>query len=111
MKIRIGDAESISAPENFKFILDDRQTLIATDGGNVVQDYGHVASGNKVTLSAIFYREDFYKLWQYFNERTHVNFVDQGGVTWPDMRVRILSYWYKDRFEKVINCELELWRI
>jgi hypothetical protein len=37
--------------------------------------------------------------------------VDQGGVTWPDMRVRILSYGYRDRFEKVINCELELWRI
>ena len=111
MKIRIGEAESISAPENFKIIPDDRQTLIATDSGNVVQDYGHIACGDKITFSAIFYKEDFYKLWQYFNERSHIVFVDQGGITWPDMRVRILSYGYKDRFEKVINCELELWRI
>ena len=58
MKIRIGDAVSLTTPIDFKFHPDDRQTLVQTDGGNVVQDFGSVASGDKITL----YHFDMYRI-------------------------------------------------
>ncbi|MBE6105308.1 phosphoribosylformylglycinamidine cyclo-ligase [Anaerovibrio lipolyticus] len=111
MKIRIGDAVSLTTPIDFKFHPDDRQTLVQTDGGNVVQDFGSVASGDKITLNAVFKRDEFLKVWNYYQSRELVAFTDSSGVVWPQMRVRILAYGYKERFENYINCEIELWRI
>ena len=111
MKIRIGEAISLTTPTDFKINTDDRQTMIQTDGGNVVQDYGHIASGDKIKVSALLYKDEFLKVWQYYETRTLVDFTDPAGVVWPHMRVRVLSYGYKERFENYINVELELWRI
>ena len=111
MRIRIGNAESLTTPENFKLVTDDRQTIIPTESGNVIQDYGHIASGDKITLTAIFSRTEFLKLWQHYELREKVQFTDSAGVEWPGMRVRILSYGYREKFENYITCELELWRI
>ena len=111
MKIRIGDAVSLTTPIDFKLHTDDRQTLIQTDGGNVVQDFGSVASGDKITLNAVFKRDEFLKVWNYYQSRELIDFIDSSGVIWPQMRVRILAYGYKERFENYINCEIELWRI
>ena len=66
MVIRIGDAVSLSRPENFKYTPDDRQTVIETDGGNIVQDYGHISSGDRINFSAVFRRDEFMKIWEYF---------------------------------------------
>lgn len=111
MRIKIGEAVSLSRPASWKISTDDRQSIIETDGGNVVQDYGHIPSGDKITLTAIFYRDEFQKLWQYFHARSIVDMMDHNGITWQGMRVRVLSYGYEERFEDYINCELELWRI
>ena len=111
MKIKVGEAVSLTTPQDFKISTDDRQTMIATDGGNVVQDYGHIASGDKIKVSAIFHRPEFLKVWGYYEGRDLVTFTDPAGVMWPLMRVRVISYGYKERFENYINCELELWRI
>lgn len=111
MRIKIGEAVSLSRPESWKISTDDRQSIIETDGGNVVQDYGHIPSGDKVTLTVIFYRDEFQKLWQYFHARSIVDMIDHNGITWQGMRVRVISYGYEERFEDYINCELELWRI
>lgn len=111
MKIRIGEAVSISTPESFKITTDDRQTLIATDGGNIVQDYGHIASGDKITLNCTFHKDEFLKVWNYFQSRTFVNFQDPSGITWQNMRVKVISYGYYSRFENYITTELELWTI
>ena len=111
MRIKIGEAVSLSRPESWKISTDDRQSIIETDGGNVVQDYGHIPSGDKVTLTAIFYRDEFQKLWQYFHARSIVDMIDHNGITWQGIRVRVISYGYEERFEDYINCELELWRI
>ena len=43
MRIKIGEAVSLSRPDSWKISPDDRQSIIETDGGNVVQDYGHIA--------------------------------------------------------------------
>ena len=111
MRIKIGAAVSLSRPDSWKISPDDRQSIIETDGGNVVQDYGHIASGDKISLSATFYKEEFQKLWQYFHARTIVDMIDHNGIIWQGMRVRVISYGYEERFENYINCELELWRI
>lgn len=111
MIIRIGDAVSLSRPENFKYTPDDRQTVIETDGGNIVQDYGHISSGDRINFSAVFRRDEFMKIWEYFNSRSKIDFVDHSGITWQGMRVRVVSYGYEDRFEQFIDCEIELWRI
>ncbi|WP_085023895.1 hypothetical protein [Anaerovibrio sp. JC8] len=111
MKIKIGNAQSLTTPDSFKLQTDDRQQIIATDGGNIIQDYGHIASGDRITINATFHKSEFLKVWDYFQTRQLVEFQDPAGITWPDMRVRVLSYGYKSRFENYINCELELWRI
>ena len=111
MKIKIGDAISLSTPDSFKITTDDRQTMIQTDGGNVVQDYGHIASGDKITLTATFHKDEFLKVWNYFQNRTFITFIDPSGITWQNMRVKVISYGYYARFEDYINCELELWTI
>ena len=111
MKIRIGDAVSLTTPIDFKFHPDDRQTLVQTDGGNVVQDFGSIVSGDKITLNAVFKRDEFLKVWNYYQSREQIEFTDSSGVVWPQMRVRILAYGYKERFEDYINCEIELGRI
>ena len=111
MVIRIGDAVSLSRPENFKYTPDDRQTVIETDGGNIVQDYGHISSGDKMTFSCVFEREEFVKVYNYWHNRELVNFTDTAGNVWEDIRVKIISYGYEQHFENYINAELEIWRI
>ena len=111
MKIKIGNAVSLSTPESFKITTDDRQSLIQTDGGNVVQDFGHCSSGDKITLTATFHKDNFILVWNYFQTRTLITFIDPSGIVWQDMRVKVLSYGYYSRFEDYITCEIELWTI
>lgn len=111
MKIKIGEAVSLSAPSSFEYKLDDRQKIIETDGGNIVQDYGYVPSGDVVSCRATFERNEFLKLWDYFVNRTLVAVYDHAGNKWEGIRVKIISYGYEERFEKYINVEMNLWRI
>ena len=111
MRITIGEARSLSRPQSFKYMPDDRQTIVETDGGNIVQDFGSFDSGGKITLTAVFPKNDFMKVWRYYQSRTLVDFADHSGTTWESVRVRVVSYGYEDRFDDYINCELEIWRI
>lgn len=98
--------------ENYKLMTDDRAELIQLDGGNTVQDYGHVPSGDKMTVSAIWWRDDFLALWRIYEDRRRVDFVDPAGVLWPKCRIRIISYGYFEHFEnRTVRTELEVWRI
>ena len=67
--------------------------------------------GDGINFSAVFRRDEFMKIWEYFNSRSKIDFVDHSGITWQGMRVRVVSYGYEDRFEQFIDCEIELWRI
>ena len=109
--IKIGGATSLSA-DSWKTTLDDRSQLIQTDGGNVVQDYGHVASGDKMTVTCNWLRDDFLKVWRAYEDRTMVDVTDPAGVVWPKCRVKIQSYGYFAHFEdNVVHTDLEIWRI
>lgn len=111
MAIRIGEAVSLSRPDSWKFTPDDRQTMIETAEGNIVQDYGVHDSGGKVRCSVTFHRKEFLKVWDYFVSREPVNVTDHAGNMWKGMRVKVVSYGYESRFEDYINTELEFWRI
>ena len=53
MAIRIGDAVSLSNPSSEQITPDDRQQLIETIGGVVVQDFGHIAAGDKISWELV----------------------------------------------------------
>lgn len=116
--IKIGDVTSLTA-ESFEWTTDDRQQIIEIEGGNVVQDYGHIASGDKATVNATFYGTDFTKVWKTYETRELVDVTDPAGIVWPSCRVRVVSWGYFDRFEKeesgrnpsAVSTKLEIWRI
>ena len=109
--LHIGDAVSYSAPESWRYAPDDRQQLIQVDGGNVVEDYGHIASGDKITVTAKFDRANFEKIYDYWDHRILVTIVDETGRTWENCRVRVISSGYMAMFPDMVNVELEFWRI
>ena len=111
MAIVIGVAKSWRGPEDWKFTPDDRMQIIETDNGNVIHDYGHISSGDKMTFSCVFEREEFVKVYNYWHNRELVNFTDTAGNIWENIRVKIISYGYEQHFENYINAELEIWRI
>lgn len=109
--IKIGGVTSLSA-EGWKITPDDRSQLIQTDGGNVVQDYGHVSSGDKITVTCNWRRDDFLAVWNDYENRTLVDVTDPAGVVWPKCRIKIQSYGYYEHFEDgAVKTELEIWRI
>ena len=109
--IKIGEATSFSPPESFAYTPDDRQQVIQVDGGNVVEDYGHIASGDKITISVKFDRENFGLINDYWEHRILVDFVDETGRVWSNCRVKVMSCGYLKMFPNMINSELEIWRI
>lgn len=111
MAIKIGEATSWKEPEDLQITVDDRQQIIETDGGNVVQDYGHVASGDKITFSCVFERDEFIKVYHYWQNRELVDFTDISGIVWKSCRVKIMSYSYTKNFTAYINTTIEIWRI
>ena len=109
--LHIGDAVSYSSPESWRYTPDDRQQLIQVDEGNVVEDYGHIKSGDKITVTAKFDRENFSKIYDYWDHRILVNVVDETGRTWEDCRIKVISFGYMTMFPDMTNVELEFWRI
>ena len=79
--------------------------------GIVVQDFGHVAAGDKISCTASALSADFEKIAGYWNRRTLVDIIDEAGNVWSDMRVLVKSYAYMPRFPKVYKAPLEFWRI
>ena len=111
MIIKIGEAVSLKSPDGFTITPDDRQEIIQTDGGNVIQDYGHVASGDKIAFSCNFRKTDFEKIYQYWEHRELVD-VEFGGVTFPSSRIKIISWGFFERFENTtVNARIEIWRM
>ncbi len=110
--IKIGDITSFSKAESWKYVPDDRQKTIEIQGGVAVEDYGHVAAGDKITFSCNFRRKDFDVLVHYWADRIKVDFTDPGGIIWKGCRVKITGYSYVDYFEtSTVKVEIELWRV
>lgn len=110
--IKIGDAVSLGRPTDWTYTPDDRQKQVEIIGGVSVQDFGHVAAGDKFSFSAQFENAQFAKIVEYWNKRILVDITDQGGNTWAGCRVILKSYSYVEKFEKkVVKATLEIWRV
>jgi hypothetical protein len=111
MQIRINNITSYRSPESLSFTPDDRVERVELINGNCVQDYGHIASGDQFTVSALFSWTDFTAIVALWESRTPVTFTDDGGVVWQGMRIVLRGYTYEARFPNYVNVKMELWRV
>ncbi|MCI6099620.1 MAG: phosphoribosylformylglycinamidine cyclo-ligase [Selenomonas sp.] len=109
--IAIGDIETLET-ENWQVVPDDRQQLVEIIGGVAVQDFGHVAAGDKISCTVRLRKRDFRKLVDYWDKRTPVDVTDEAGDVWENVRVIVKSYEYVPHFSsKAVQATLEFWRI
>ena len=109
--LQIGNAVSFGVPKDWRLTPDDRQEKTEVMGGNVVQDFGVIESGDTITVSATFKADEFAKLKNIWQTRQLVSVTDEAGDVWADIRVKILSWSYVEMFPDTYNVELELWRV
>lgn len=111
MVVKIGDAVALNAPQE-SIIPDDRQTVIQTIGGVVVQDYGHIQAGDRVQWSGVqMTQAEAEKVESYWNSRQTVTCTNAGLQTFA-ARVVVKSWRRYPRFEaKAVEMDVELWKI
>jgi hypothetical protein len=109
--LKVGDAVGFRRPDDWSMVPDDRQEMHQTIDGNVVEDYGHVESGDKITCTAVFAYQEYIKIYNYWTQRTMVDVIDHAGTDWGKMRVIIRKDAYVPRFESYHQLDLEFWRI
>lgn len=108
--VKIGDAVSMSNPSSESITVDDRQSIVQTLGGNVVQDFGSFASGEKVSWQLQFDMTNWLKVKSYWTNRTLVTVADNAGNTFT-ARILIKSYSYVDFFRNYVTATLEFWML
>lgn len=111
MKIKINNIESFRSPESVNFTVDDRIEKIQLINGNCVQDYGHIDSGDQFNVTAIFKKSDFNSIVSLWQNRTLVDYTDDGGIVWQGMRIVLRSYQYVAKYPDYVTLNLELWRV
>ena len=107
--IHIGEVKTLSV-ENWQ-IADDRQQLLEIVGGMVVQDFGHIPEGDRISCTVVVTARDWEKIKSYWDSRAMVSVTDEGGSVLPSMRVVVKSYEYMAHFPKAYKISLEFWRV
>jgi len=109
--VRLGEAVSMNNPENEKIKPDDRQQMLEVLGGVVVQDYGHIETGDKISWTLQFDKKNWEIVKGYWQNRTVVNVQDSGGDIFQ-VRVVVQSYSHVKGFEsEAYTVTMELWRV
>ncbi len=108
--IHIGEVRTLSV-ENWQIVPDDRQQLLEIVGGAVVQDFGHITEGDRISCTVTVTDTDWEKIKGYWDSRAMVSVTDEGGNILPSMRVVVKSYEYVVHFPKVYKLSLEFWRV
>ena len=107
--LKIGEAQTLDR-QNLVITPDNRITIIQTIGGNIVQDYGHVQSGDKITCTCNVDDENKEKIFKYWDEQTKVTIVKDDKV-YENMRIIITRYEEIDMFPDNWKIDFEFWRI
>ena len=107
--IQIGSVRTLEV-ENWQIIPDDRQEQIEIVGGSVVQDFGHVPEGDKISCSVTVFTSGWETIKDYWDSRQKVDITDEAGTVWENMRIVVKSYEYVPRFPKAMKATLEFWR-
>lgn len=108
--IQIGEAKTLDV-ENWQVIPDDRQEAVEIIGGKVVQDFGHVAAGDKISCTVSVMAKDWELIKAYWDNREFVMVTDEAGNVWEAVRVVVKNYSYVAHFPKVHKVSLEFWRV
>lgn len=108
--IKIGEVNTMSV-ENWRTITDDRQELIKTIGGVIVQDFGHISEGDNFSCIVTLRAEAAFVLYRYWHNRTRVNVIDEAGNVHENMRVVVKEYSYIPHFCNYFTINLEFWRV
>ena len=90
---------------------DDRQRMVEIVGGMAVQDFGHVAQGDRISCTATVLSADWEKIKRYWDEREKADVTDEAGNVWRSMRVTVKAYAYMPYFSQVYKLTLEFWRV
>ena len=110
MHIKIGDVKTLTVAD-WEITPDDRQTQIQTIGGVIVQDFGLIPEGEKISCTITIRVEDAATLYSYWHNRELVNVEDAAGSVYKNMRVLVKSYRYLEGFTKYLKIKLEFWRV
>lgn len=108
--IEIGAVKTLNV-ENWRVILDDRQSTLETIGGVVVQDLGRVPAGDKFSCSVNVRAADADIIFGYWNNRTLVTVIDEAGNPHLNCRVIVKDYSYIPHFGNYYNLSIEIWRV
>ena len=108
---------SIGKTEDLEFTPDDRQEIVKTvtntgTASVTVEDYGVVANGGVISLSAVFSNADYNALKTWWSARNKVNVVLDDGTTISSARIVVKGTRYYDGMlpqYKTVN--LEVWRV
>ena len=107
--ILIGAVKTLSV-SNWRIIPDDRQRKIETIGGVVVEDFGHVAAGDKISCRVTLDAAGANAVRNYWHNRIFVNVTDEAGRTWDNLRVKVKNYSYIPHFPNYFSANLEFWK-
>ena len=97
--------------ENWQIVPDDRQQMVEIIGGTVVQDFGHIEAGDKITCSATLTAADWEIIKGYWDSRALVSLEDEAGNIYPKMRVVVKNYSYVQQFPRYYKVTFEFWRV
>lgn len=109
--IYINDIPSLRDPESLELFIEDRIEKIELIGGNAVQDYGHVESGDVFSLECVFHVDAWGEIEALWKARQLVSFTDVAGTVWTDLRIVVKSIRYENKFPKYVSLKFELWKI
>ena len=108
--IKINEIKSLRDPDSFEIIYDDRIEKIKIINGVAIQDYGHITEGDGFSLVCVFKNTDYKNLVELWESRTKVNFTDEAGTIWENMRLTIQRAKYLKKYPTYVEVTFELWR-
>ena len=104
--------KSVGRTTDMEIVPDDRQEIVKTIGGVVVEDYGVVANGEIISLSAVFSENDYSTLLNYWTNRTRVTVTLDDGTIINNARIVIRRTQFANEvlnhYKKVF---MEVWKI
>lgn len=109
--IFINDIPSLRNPESISLDFDDRVEKVELINGNGVQDYGHVASGDVIGLTCVFFVANYLRLKELWTARELVSFTDTAGTIWQNMRLVFKKIERVKKFPNYVTLTFELWRV
>lgn len=110
--IQIGTVCSVGHPDEWQLIPDDRQQLVPTIGGVVVEDYGHCANGDKYSCTATFTSADYTTLSGYWTNRTLVTVTEEDtSQVHTNCRIVIRSVKYPRLLPQYKQVQFEVWLV